>query len=149
MGKKPTGQFENGNNKNTFPGLLLAAGVIYLVASLLHFWHNAEFMSEYPNLPGWLTRGLVYLGWLLTLVPCLLAVLAWRGRWFVLSLALFALWGALGYFGLDHYYIAPVSAHTAMANFTIVFELVAGTALIGCSLVFLVGFLRKREAVIS
>ena len=34
--------------------------LLYLAASLLHFVHNAEFLSDYPNLPAWLTRSQVY-----------------------------------------------------------------------------------------
>ena len=33
---------------------------LYCAASFVHFWHNAEFLMESPNLPGWLTRVQVY-----------------------------------------------------------------------------------------
>ena len=38
--------------------------IAYAAASLLHFGHNAEHLSEYPNLPTWITRADVYLSWL-------------------------------------------------------------------------------------
>ena len=32
-------------------------------ASLVHFTHNAEFLGEYPDLPAWISRMLVYAVW--------------------------------------------------------------------------------------
>ena len=120
------------------PRPLLIIGFVYLVASLTHFVHNAEFIDEYPNLPAWLARSDVYLAWAATLIPCVLAYWAWaRGReaW---AFGLFAAWSALGFLGLDHYYIAPVSAHSKSAIFTIFFELLAGAGLLAVSIFYLV-----------
>lgn len=37
--------------------------VIYAAATLLHFAHNAIYLREYPNMPGWLTPTGVWLAW--------------------------------------------------------------------------------------
>jgi len=130
-------QGRHGIHVKKLPRPLVIIALVYLAASLGHFVHNAEFIDEYPNLPGWLTRGVVYGAWFVTQIPCLLALLAWaRGRT-VLALGLFAAWSALGYLGLDHYHVAPVSSHTAVANFTIQFEVLSGTVLLTASLVYL------------
>lgn len=127
-----------------FPRILLFIALVYLIASLGHFVHNAEFLAQYPNLPSWITRKGIYLGWLVVTLPCLAAMLAWaRGR-AGLTFWLLAVWGALGYLGLDHYYVAPASAHAALANFSIVFEVVAGSVLLLSSLGYLVKLHRSR-----
>ena len=118
----------------TLPRRVVVLATVYLAASLTHFVHNAEFMDEYPNLPAWLGRVNVYLAWAVTLIPCALGILAWVRVRYTLAFGLFAVWGALGLLGLDHYYVAPVAAHTATANFTIVFEALAGTALLFSSI---------------
>lgn len=38
--------------------------VLYTLASLVHFSHNAEYIAFYPGLPAWMTRESVYLAWL-------------------------------------------------------------------------------------
>ena len=43
---------------------ILVLLLLYGVASLIHFIHNAEFLAEYPNLPSSWTRTGVYLVWL-------------------------------------------------------------------------------------
>jgi hypothetical protein len=43
--------------------LLAALLLVYLAASFLHFAHNAEFLSAYPDLPAWLARSDIYLTW--------------------------------------------------------------------------------------
>jgi hypothetical protein len=125
--------------------MLLLISLVYLIASLGHFVHNAEFLDQYPNLPGWITRKGVYLGWLIVTLPGLAAMFAWaRGR-AGLAFGLLALWGALAYLGLDHYYVAPASAHPSFANVSIVFEVIAGSVLLLGSLVCLVRLLRVRR----
>jgi len=110
---------------------------LYFIASLAHFVHNAEYLLEYPNMPEWLTRGGVYASW------CALTAVGATGyvayRWLAprVGLALLTVYGALGYAGLDHYVVAPVSAHTRMMNATIVFEAAAGTVLLAVSVYLL------------
>jgi hypothetical protein len=52
----------------------------------------------------------------------------------VVGLAVMAIYAALGFAGLDHYAIAPVSAHSLMMNATIVAEVIAASALLVMSL---------------
>ena len=37
--------------------------VLYGLASLVHFVHNAEYLAAYPNLPVWLSRFQIYGAW--------------------------------------------------------------------------------------
>ncbi len=116
----------NRTERNRLAVLLL----VYLVASLLHFAHNAEFLGDYPNLPSWLTRSHVYLAWL-----GLAAIGVWglafhhRG-WPACGLSMIGLYAASGFDGLAHYSRAPFGAHTDTMNFTIWFEVVAAAALL-------------------
>lgn len=103
---------------------------MYLVASLLHFAHNAEFLGDYPNLPTWLTRSDVYFVWLGQAVIGLVGfALYLRGRQ-TPGLLLIGLFAAFGFDGLLHYSRAPFGAHTVAINFTIWFEVVAAAALL-------------------
>ena len=101
---------------------LLILLLIYGVASLIHFVHNAEFLGDYPNLPAsWSSAG-VYLAWVaLTVVGV--------GGWFLmvrgfprLGLLLLAVYAVLGLDSLGHYVVAPLSDHTLVMNSTILFE---------------------------
>ena len=136
-------------NSTGFPRIVLFIALVYLVASLGHFVHNAEFLEQYPNLPDWLTRNRVYLGWFIVTIPSIAAMIAWaRGR-AGLAFGLLAVWGALGYLGLDHYYVAPVSAHAVLANSSILFEVVAGSVLLLVSIGYLVRLHRSRRQLVG
>jgi len=103
--------------------LLLLA---YAAASLLHYAHNAEFMSDYPNMPAWLSRTKVYAAWLaLSALGAAGYVLFLRGSRLAGLLALGA-YAVAGFDGLGHFALAPAAAHTAAMNATIWLE--AGTA---------------------
>lgn len=96
--------------------------IVYAVASLVHFVHNAEFLGEYPNLPASWTRAGVYLAWVgLSAVGL--------GGWLMVSrgyrrigLALICAYALLGIDSLGHYAVAPFSAHTSAMNATIMME---------------------------
>ena len=104
--------------------------MVYLVASLLHFAHNAEFLGDYPNLPTWLTRSDVYFVWIGQAVIGLVGFsLCLRGRQ-TPGLLLIGLFAAFGFDGLLHYARAPLGAHTVAMNFTIWFEVIAAAALL-------------------
>src|SRR5688572_18585339 len=107
--------------------LLLA---VYCGASLVHFVHNAEFLSDYPNLPAWLTRSTVYLAWLAIAAVGAAGLLFLKSRFRLVGLLLIGGYAALGFDGLGHYARAPVSAHTLAMNATIWFEVVAAAALL-------------------
>lgn len=103
--------------------------VVYFVASLVHFAHNAEYIAFYPNMPAWLGREDVYLVWLaITSVGIAGGWMLARG-WRVAAGVALAVYGALGLGGLGHYTLALCSEHSFLMNLTIWFEAVAGTAL--------------------
>jgi hypothetical protein len=112
--------------RRALPWLLL----LYAAASLLHFAHNAEYLADYPNLPGWLSRVDVYLAWCgVTFVGVAGYVLYARSRE-LMGIALLAVYAALGFDGLLHYTRAPASAHTAAMNTTIWTEVAAAALLL-------------------
>jgi hypothetical protein len=120
---------------------------VYFVASLIHFAHNAEFLSAYPNLPGWLTRSNIYGAWLaVTAVGALGVVLLRTGRR-ILGLLFTAVYAALGFAGLEHYWAAPMSAHTLGTNATIWFEVAAAAALLVAVLALLFRSTRTSAAI--
>lgn len=106
---------------------------VYTAASLLHFVHNAEYLADYPNIPASITRGAVYGTWLaqacVGVAGCLLLA---RGFRFA-GLILVGAYAALGFDGLAHYALAPVSEHTIAMNATIWAEVVAGAALLSAT----------------
>jgi hypothetical protein len=109
---------------------LLTIAFVYTAASLVHFIHNAEFLSDYPNLPTSWTRVGVYLAWLgMTAIGAVGLLLIGRG-WRVPGLLALAVYALLGVDSLGHYVVAPFSAHTAMMNFTILLEVSAAAMLL-------------------
>ena len=116
------------SNRND--SLLVALLLLYAVASLVHFTHNAEFLGDYPNLPPWLTRGGVYLAWIGETSLGILGYVLYRSGWRLIGLALVGVYAAFGFDGLLHYTRAPFDAHTSAMNFTILFEVAAATLLL-------------------
>ena len=111
-------------------GLLAILLATYCAATLLHFTHNAVYAGDYPNLPASLTAPTIYTAWLAVTSVGLAGCLAlWRG-WRIAGLLILAAYAALGFDGLLHYQLAPMSAHTAMMNFTILFEATAAILLL-------------------
>jgi hypothetical protein len=127
---------------------LLVALAIYCGASLIHFAHNAEFISEYPNLPAWLTRSNVYVAWLAVTVVGASGILLFRLRVRRLGLILIAGYAALGFAGLDHYSLASLSAHTLAMNATILFEVFAAALVFALTVALLFRFARESSAAI-
>ena len=126
----------------TFPKPLQALAVLFLIASLAHFVHNAEYIAYYPGMPGWLTREKVYLFWLAFASPGVVALICARLCRPRLALVFLAVYGALGLdaLGLDalgHYALALCSEHTLAANVTIWAEAVTGLVLCVASVVVL------------
>jgi hypothetical protein len=112
------------------PRLLLTLCLAYAAASLIHFAHNAEFLADYPNMPGWLSRAKVYAAWLgLTLVGVAGYFLFRRG-FQLAGLLVIAVYAALGFDSLSHYAIAQFSAHTAIMHFTIWLEVTTAALLL-------------------
>jgi len=100
--------------------------VVYFLATLAHFVHNAEFIAIYPNMPAWITRETVYLAWLAIASVGVAGLIASRFGWSALGALLLGAYGALGLDGLQHYTLALCSEHTLAANMTIWFEAVTG-----------------------
>ena len=100
--------------------------VVYFLATLAHFVHNAEFIAFYPNMPAWITRETVYLAWLAIASVGVAGLIASRFGWSALGALLLGAYGALGLDGLQHYTLALCSEHTLAANMTIWFEAVTG-----------------------
>jgi len=112
--------------------VLLPLMLIYGAASLLHFSHNALYLHDYPNLPAWLTSGGVWGAWVIV------AGTGVAGYWIysrlsrAAGLVLIAVYAAFGLAGLDHYTVAPVSAHTVAMNLTILLEVATAVVLLVC-----------------
>jgi len=117
---------------------LLALMLVYCLASLVHFAHNAEFVTDYPNLPAWLTRSTVYGAWFAVTAVGVAGVVLLRLGFRLFGLFVVAGYAALGFAGLDHYWVAPVSAHTLAMNATIWFEVAAAAALLVATLILLI-----------
>lgn len=110
--------------------LLLLLAATYCLASLLHFVHNAEYLSAYPNLPSWLSRSQIYAVWFAITSIGVIGLWLERGNYPLLGLILVAVYALLGFDGLGHYAVAPMSAHTFTMNFTIWAEVVAAALLL-------------------
>ena len=115
---------------STLPKHIQLLFLIFFIANLTHFAHNAEYIAYYPGLPVWLTRETVYLAWAAGASIGLLGLLVVRTRWKLLGVAMVAAYGATGIDGLAHYTLALCSEHTLTTNLTIWFEVLAGLSLL-------------------
>ena len=104
--------------------------VVYFVASLAHFVHNAEYIAFYPNMPSWITRNTVYVAWLVITSVGVAGLIALRLKWQAIGAVLIAIYGAFGLDGLLHYTLALCSQHTLLTNITIWSEAVSGLGLL-------------------
>ena len=109
---------------------MLTLMLVYTAFSLLHFVHNAVFLHDYPNLPAWLTSTGVYAAWLVQAAIGVLGYLLYTRVSPRAGLVMIAVYALFGFAGLDHYAVAPVSAHTLAMNATIVLEVVTATVLL-------------------
>lgn len=120
------------------PGLV----VLYAVASFVHFAHNAEFLTDYPNLPTWLTRVQVYAVWVGITALGVLAYSLLRAGRAIIGLCVLGVYAAIGFDGLLHYTRAPLAAHTAAMNVTIWAEVAAAALLLAAVLTLIIRQLR-------
>lgn len=121
----------------SLPNHTLVLFVVFFVANLTHFVHNAEYIAIYPGIPQWLTRETVYVAWLAGAAVGLLGLVLCRTRLRTLGMGLVAVYGAVGIDGLAHYALALCSEHSLATNLTIWFEVVAGSALLLASAIFI------------
>lgn len=117
----------------TAPKHLLALLALYCAASLVHFAHNAQFLADYPNMPAWLSPLQVMGAWLAVSAVGMLGLLALRTRWPLAGLLLIAAYAGLGFDGLAHYSLAPMSAHSLAMNLTIWSEVLAAALLLAAT----------------
>jgi hypothetical protein len=96
--------------------------LIYTAASLLHFVHNATYLHDYPNMPTWLTPSGVYGAWCAVVAVGILGYWIYRRVHRMAGLVLIAIYALLGFGGLDHYVVAPLSAHSFAMHLTIAIE---------------------------
>jgi len=109
---------------------LPAALAAVAAATLVHHVHNAEYLDAYPNMPPWISPALVYVAWLGAAAIGLLGYwLLYRG-WRVLGYVALLAFAAYAMDGLLHYTRAPLGAHTAAMNATILLEAAAGAMLV-------------------
>ena len=111
---------------------LLPLMLIYGAASLLHFLHNAVYLRDYPNLPLWLTAGGVVGAWMIEAGTGLAGYLLYARVTRAGGLITIAVYAALGLAALDHYTVAPISAHTVAMNLTILLEVATAVGLLVC-----------------
>jgi hypothetical protein len=109
---------------------LLILFLVYAGASLLHYAHNAEFLADYPNMPAWLSRAKVYAAWLGVTTLGLIGYVFVRRGYRIAGLSVLAVYAALGFNGLGHYSLAPLSAHTPLMNLTIWLEAASAALLL-------------------
>lgn len=109
---------------------LLTFMLLYGAASLTHFLHNSLYLQLYPNMPIWLTPLGVLAAWLVVAGTGVIGYWLYRKGWSVVGLAVIAVYAASGFAGLDHYTLAPVSAHSLAMNATIGGEVVTATVLL-------------------
>jgi hypothetical protein len=117
-------------NKTESAKVVVWLAVLYTVASFLHFTHNAEFLDEYPNLPGWISRSSVYITWAGIAVIGVVGYALFRHGREVSGLVVLALYACLGFDGLLHYTRAPFASHTTAMNVSILFEVIAAALLL-------------------
>jgi hypothetical protein len=116
---------------------MLQLAILYTLASLAHFSHNAEYIAFYPGLPVWMTRESVYLAWFGVAAVGLLAWGAYARGWRRVAAGLLLIYGLLGLDGLLHYTLALCSEHTLVTNITIWAEVLLGLTLACASAVWL------------
>ena len=104
--------------------------IVYGAASLMHFAHNAVYLREYPNMPAWLTPVGVWAAFVATTVIGVLGYGVYRFRSRAVGVLMIAVYGAMGFGGLDHYIAAPVAAHSIVMNMTIATEAAAAATLL-------------------
>jgi hypothetical protein len=112
------------------PRFLLPLLALFLFASLVHFIHNAEFLTDYPGLPKTWTRGGVYAAWLAMASVAVVGYTLVRSGWRKCGLMLIALASLGGVDSLGHYIVAPAGAHTLAMNATILFEVICAFVLL-------------------
>jgi hypothetical protein len=127
--------------------VLLVFLLAYGAASLFHHVHNAEFLTDHPNMPAWLSRVQVYAAWLGVTAVGLVGYLLMRWRYELTGLLALGTYGALGLYGLGHYFVAPLSAHTFTMNITIWLEVTTALLLLAAVASSILKLLRQHREI--
>jgi hypothetical protein len=109
---------------------LLTFIIAYGAASLVHFVHNAVYIDAYPNLPAWITPVVVYVSWLAIAGTGIFGYWLYRRGWRAFGLTVIGLYALSGFGGLDHYTVAPVSAHSMAMTAMILGEAITASVLL-------------------
>jgi hypothetical protein len=109
---------------------LLALVLAYGTASLAHHVHNALYLDTYPHMPAFLSSAWVYGAWCCVAAIGLGGYLSYRLGHRLPGLVLLAAYAGIGLYGLGHYRLAPISAHTPAMNVTIALEVGTATMLL-------------------
>ena len=134
--------------KSSKEGKLLIILLVYCAASLFHFIHNAVYIDEYPNLPGWISTAGVYISWVgITGIGLVGYLLIRYGKRFI-GLVTVAVYGAIGLDGLGHYSLAPISAHTFVMNLTIWLEAITAVIVLIVVTGLMLHHLRDRSGTV-
>ena len=123
------------------PWLALAYGA----ASLVHHFHNAVYLREYPNLPASLSVARVYAAWHVTAIVGGVGYGLLRSGREIAGLLILAVFAALGLLGLAHYALAPPSAHTLAMTATILVEVATAVLLLAAIIGRLPAAIRGRR----
>jgi hypothetical protein len=118
------GKIKRGNT--TLPWLF----ALYAAATLLHFVHNAEHLTEYPNLPATWSRAEIYAAWCCVMALGLLGYGLYNIGHRNIGLLALGSYASLGFGGLLHYTRAPMAHHSVMMNVTIWAEAIAAAQLL-------------------
>jgi hypothetical protein len=107
---------------------------IFLVCSLIHFVHNAVFLTDYPGLPQtWKPSGVMAVWLVMGALLVSGGIALKRGRP-VIGTILLAIAVIMGFDSLAHYVVAKLTAHTFVMNLTIFLD-VGAAILLGIALV--------------
>jgi hypothetical protein len=120
----------NGKSQTAHDTVLLSLILAYCAASLLHFVHNAVYLHDYPNMPAALSAARIYAAWCGITAVGVVGYWLHRAGYRVAGLVVIAVYAALGFGGLEHDTLAPVSAHSFAMNLTISLEALAAAALL-------------------
>jgi hypothetical protein len=125
---------------------LLALVLAYGTASLVHHVHNALFLDSYPNMPVFLSLTWIGVAWLCVAATGLVGYRWYRRGHRLRGLSLLAVYAGLGLYGLGHYRLAPIAAHTPAMNVTIGLEVVSAVILlVAVARLVLTGSRRGRD----
>ena len=109
--------------------------VLNLVASAIHYSHNAMYFDAYPNEPVWLSPGRIDLLWFVISPLALAGYWLWSRGHDIGGRLLLGGYALLGLGVLGHYWLAPLAAHTAAMNLTIVLEALMALVLLASILI--------------